>query len=79
MLNPGLTAVILKAGQWRKAWAIKFLYSHQIKKEFQSCPVWQKGDLAIWDNRCTLHYPINDYHGHRRLLHRITLKGDKPV
>ena len=41
--------------------------------------VWKKGDLAIWDNRCTLHYPVNDYHGHRRLLHRITLKGDKPV
>ena len=58
---------------------LNFLYTHQIREEFQCRHVWQKGDLAIWDNRCTLHYPINDYHGHRRLLHRITLKGDKPV
>ena len=58
---------------------LNFLYAHQIKEEFQCRHIWQQGDLAIWDNRCTLHYPVNDYHGHRRLLHRITLKGDKPV
>ena len=58
---------------------LNFLYTHQTREEFQCRHVWQKGDLAIWDNRCTLHYPVNDYHGHRRLLHRITLKGDKPV
>ena len=58
---------------------LNFLYAHQIKEEFQCRHVWQQGDVAIWDNRCTLHYPVNDYHGHRRLLHRITLKGDKPV
>ena len=58
---------------------LNFLYAHQIKEEFQCRHVWQKGDVAIWDNRCTLHYPVNDYHGHRRLLHRITLKGDNPV
>ena len=58
---------------------LNFLYAHQIKEEFQCRHTWQKGDLAIWDNRCTLHYPVNDYHGHRRLLHRITLKGDIPV
>ncbi len=58
---------------------LEFLYAHQIREEFQCRHVWQKGDVALWDNRCTLHYPVNDYHGHRRLLHRITLKGDKPV
>ena len=58
---------------------LNFLFAHQIREEFQCRHVWQQGDLAIWDNRCTLHYPVNDYHGHRRLLHRITLKGDKPV
>ena len=58
---------------------LNFLYAHQIREEFQCRHAWQQGDLAIWDNRCTLHYPVNDYHGHTRLLHRITLKGDKPV
>ena len=58
---------------------LNFLFAHQIREEFQCRHIWQKGDVAIWDNRCTLHYPVNDYHGHRRLLHRITLKGDRPV
>ena len=58
---------------------LDFLYAHQTKAEFQCRHKWHQGDVAIWDNRCVLHYPLNDYHGHRRLLHRITLKGDKPV
>ena len=58
---------------------LNYLFAHQVKQEFQCRHVWQPGDLAIWDNRCTLHYPVNDYHGHKRLLHRITLKGDRPV
>ena len=37
------------------------------------------GSMAMWDNRCAQHNPINDYHGHRRLLHRITLEGDVPA
>ena len=58
---------------------LNYLHNHQTADEFQCRHVWQQGDLAMWDNRCTLHYPVNDYHGHKRLLHRITLKGDKPV
>jgi len=58
---------------------LDYLFSHQIRQEFVGRHVWQTGDLALWDKRCTLHYPVNNYHGHRRLLHRITLKGDRPV
>ena len=58
---------------------LNYLFAHQVKPEFLCRHVWKTGDIAIWDNRCTLHYPVNDYHGHRRLLHRITLKGDRPV
>ncbi|MFE3291330.1 TauD/TfdA dioxygenase family protein [Rhodococcus sp. NPDC059234] len=40
---------------------------------------WEAGDVAIWDNRATQHYAIDDYDGQRRRLGRITLAGDVPV
>lgn len=57
---------------------LSLLFAHQTKPDFIGRHKWKKGDIVIWDNRCLLHFPINDYHGHRRLLHRITLKGDIP-
>ena len=57
---------------------LNFLFQHQVRAEFTCRFQWRVGSLAFWDNRCTQHNPINDYHGHRRLLHRITLEGDVP-
>lgn len=39
---------------------------------------WEVGSLALWDNRCTWHNPVNDYHGYTRVMNRITLAGDVP-
>ena len=58
---------------------LSFLFEHQVKPEFTCRWVWEPDALAFWDNRCAQHNPINDYHGFRRVLHRITLQGDKPV
>ncbi|MBS0643057.1 MAG: TauD/TfdA family dioxygenase [Proteobacteria bacterium] len=58
---------------------LQFLFRHQVRPEFTCRFRWQPGSIAFWDNRCTLHNPINDYHGYRRLLHRITLEGDRPT
>jgi len=58
---------------------LKFLYAHQTRPEFTCRFHWHPGSLAMWDNRCAQHNAINDYQGHRRLLHRITLAGDKPT
>lgn len=55
-----------------------FLFRHQVKPEFTCRFVWQPHSLAFWDNRCAQHNPVNDYHGFRRVMHRITLQGDRP-
>jgi len=57
---------------------LDFLFTHQTRPEFTCRFSWTVGSIAFWDNRCVLHNPINDYHGHTRLLHRVTLQGDKP-
>lgn len=57
---------------------LDFLFRHQVKAEFTCRFSWSRHAIAFWDNRCTMHNPINDYHGFRRVMHRITLKGDRP-
>ena len=55
-----------------------FLFRHQVRPEFTCRFTWEPGSIALWDNRCAQHNPVNDYHGYRRLMHRITLAGDRP-
>ncbi|KRF56804.1 taurine dioxygenase [Bacillus sp. Soil531] len=40
---------------------------------------WKAGDIAIWDNRATQHYAINDYGEKHRVMRRVTLLGEVPV
>jgi taurine dioxygenase len=57
---------------------LHFLHAHQVRPEFTCRLAWRPGTIAFWDNRCTQHNPVNDYHGFRRVMHRITLAGDTP-
>ncbi len=54
---------------------LEYLYAHGARPEFQTRFQWKEGSIAIWDNRSTWHLAVNDYHGERRLMHRITLEG----
>jgi len=57
---------------------LSWLFAHQVRPEFTCRFQWRPGSLALWDNRASLHYPLNDYHGHRRVMHRVSLAGDRP-
>ena len=58
---------------------LEYLFQHQVRPEFTCRFSWRPGSLAFWDNRAAQHNPINDYHGFRRVMRRITLAGDRPV
>jgi taurine dioxygenase len=57
---------------------LRYLFEHSIRPEFTCRFQWRVGSVALWDNRCAMHNPINDYHGHTRTMHRISLAGDVP-
>lgn len=57
---------------------LAWLHEHQSQAALTCRFQWRPGSLALWDNRAALHFPVNDYHGHRRVMHRITLQGDRP-
>ena len=57
---------------------LDFLYAHSARPEFTCRFRWRKGSLAFWDNRCLVHYALNDYAGVRRYAHRVTVVGDEP-
>ncbi len=39
---------------------------------------WTEGTIALWDNRCTQHFVVNDFDG-ERIIQRVTVMGDQPV
>ena len=57
---------------------LQWINEYATKAEFVTRLKWQSGSLAMWDNRRVFHYALNDYAGHRRHMHRVILKGDKP-
>jgi taurine dioxygenase len=77
-VNVAHTAGIKGMTDEESAPLLAFLFQHQIKPEFTCRFVWSQHAIAFWDNRCAMHNPVNDYHGFRRVMHRITLKGDRP-
>lgn len=54
---------------------LQYLYAVAMREEFHCRLQWAPGSVAVWDNRSTWHLAVNDYHGHRRLMHRITISG----
>ena len=74
-VNPGFT---LHFDGWTATESkplLDYLYTHAVQLEHTTRFQWAPGSIAFWDNRCTWHYALNDYHGTRREMHRITIEG----
>jgi taurine dioxygenase len=57
---------------------LSFIQQHQTRPEFTCRVRWAPGTLTVWDNRCTQHNAVNDYHGQRRRMRRITVGAQTP-
>ncbi|HZB91583.1 MAG TPA: TauD/TfdA family dioxygenase [Stellaceae bacterium] len=77
-VNVGHTVRFAGMTEEESAPILDYLFRHQTRPEFTCRFSWRIGSLAFWDNRAAQHNPVNDYHGYRRVMHRITLAGDKP-
>ncbi len=58
---------------------LEFLQAHCTRPEFTARIRWEKGTVAIWDNRCCQHFAINDYQGKRRVMWRLPVGAETPV
>ncbi|MBU2606064.1 MAG: TauD/TfdA family dioxygenase [Alphaproteobacteria bacterium] len=74
-VNPGFTVGIAGMSKEQGAELLERLFAHAMKKEHAYLFSWKPGSVAFWDNRSTWHWALNDYHGQRRIMHRITLEG----
>ena len=74
-VNPGFTLHFEGWTAEESRGLLETLYRHAMRPEFSCRFTWRDGSLAFWDNRSTWHLAINDYHGARRLMHRITVEG----
>ena len=78
-VNPGFTSHIVGVSEAESRGILDALYAQLTKPEHVVRHRWRLGDLVLWDNRSTAHYANRDYGTQRRIMHRITLRGDIPV
>ena len=74
-VNPIYTARLDGMTDADSAPVLEALYKHAIRPDFCCRLRWTPGTVAVWDNRTTMHYAVNDYDGARRLLYRTTFAG----
>lgn len=78
-VNRSFTIRIEGMSKLESAWLLGLLLEHAEQTGFQFRHRWRQDDLVMWDNRCTQHLAMADYAPAHRLMHRITVLGDRPV
>lgn len=77
-VNDGFTSRINELKPAESEAILKLLFAHATRPEFTIRWRWQENDVAMWDNRVTQHYAVDDYRPQRRAMHRATILGDVP-
>ena len=75
-VNEHFTRRIVELGHEESEHLLSFLTSWVQKPEFLVRYKWQKNTIAMWDNRATQHYVVNNFEG-ERIIQRVTVTGDK--
>jgi taurine dioxygenase len=78
-VNPKFTVRITDMPERQSDGLLRLLYDHMAGPQFVVRYHWKPDTLAFWDNRATMHFGVFDYEGERRVMHRVTLRGDRPV
>ena len=58
---------------------LEFLYRRTMRHEYHYRHRWRPGMVVFWDNRAVQHSALHDYYPQRRMMHRVTIKGDRPA
>lgn len=74
-VNPAFTIGIVGLDKAESDALLGELYTAAIDPAHVYQFQWKLGSIAMWDNRSTWHWALNDYHGHKRVMHRITIEG----
>ncbi len=78
-INPVYTVGIVGMTKPESDALLRFLFEHMQREEFLYRHQWQPHMLTMWDNRCTMHHAEGGYDGHQRVLHRVTIAGERPA
>jgi alpha-ketoglutarate-dependent taurine dioxygenase len=78
-VNPTFTVALRDVPGSQGQGLLRVLYEHMTQPEFIVRYRWRPGTIAFWDNRTTMHFGVYDYGDTRRVMHRVILRGDRPV
>ncbi|MEO8696155.1 MAG: TauD/TfdA family dioxygenase [Acidimicrobiales bacterium] len=77
-VNGNYTTRICQLSDAESEQVLGILFEHIQRPEFQVRFRWEPDSVAFWDNRCTQHYAVADYTGHRRVMRRVSIRGERP-
>ena len=74
-VNPQFTIAIKGMDERESRSLLDLLFQQALIPEYQFRHHWAPHTIAMWDNRSTQHYAVNDYYPQRRYMERVTIRG----